>query len=56
MIPIDFSNSQCIIKHTGVKCIDWMIEIILASSGWWTGHFKSLPNAVTGKTQLALAA
>jgi len=40
----------------GAKCIDWITEIILASSGWWTGHFKSLPNALTGTNQLALAA
>lgn len=38
------------------KGFDYIKKIILASSGWWTGHFKSLPNAVTGNTQLALAA
>jgi len=29
---------------------------MLASSGWWKGHFKNLPNALTGTNQLALAA
>jgi hypothetical protein len=33
-----------------------MWKIILASSGWWKGHFKNLPMLLTGTNQLALAA
>jgi hypothetical protein len=38
------------------KGFDYIKKIILASSGWWKGHFKNLPNALTGTNQLALAA
>jgi len=40
----------------GAKGIDWIWKIILASSRWYGGYYKTILNALTGETQLALAA
>jgi hypothetical protein len=45
-----------VLKNRARNGFDYIRRIILASGGWSVGLLKSRPNALTGETQLALAA